>query len=175
MFTNRCFFAFISVFFAAILYTMFAFPDQASATHKPETISNSCISCHEDLYYLHDTGKNYCVTEMEERCVNCHAGNSTVMDEEKAHAGLIASPQKENGTRCQECHTQDAQDRLATFASKGGYKEVIEVISYAPTNKITVGFPELHEPNPIVEGLPWIAGGLLLFSLWLILVLWPHN
>ena len=84
---------------------------------------------------------------------------------------MIAYPQKNDGAKCQECHTQDVQERLATFASMGGYREVVETIPYTPVNMDVEGFPDLHEPNPIIERLPWAVGAFVIFGLWLALVL----
>ena len=34
------------------------------------------MSCHEDLYFLHDTGKLFCLNEKTAmNCVGCHGGN----------------------------------------------------------------------------------------------------
>jgi len=150
------------------------FPVQASASQMllQDPLNNSsCYSCHEDLYYLHDTGKAYCLTVYKDHCVNCHSGNPKVMDKDQSHLGLIAYPQKDDGAKCQECHIQDAQARLATFASLGGYKEVVEVTPYTPNNNVAVSIPEMHEATPTGENLPFILGAFVLFGLWLTLVL----
>ena len=168
-----------SVLFAVLLVGILIvviFPIRASASQAPSQDSlntSSCFTCHEDLYYLHDMGKAYCITVHKDRCTNCHSGNPTVMDKDRSHQGLIAYPQKDNGAKCQECHTQDAQGRLAAFASIGGYKDVVEVAPYIPDNGVAAGFPELHEPT--VENLPFIGGAFVLFGLWLTLVLWPQK
>ena len=165
-------------FFWVGIMVIVVFPIQASASQilSQDPLNNSsCYSCHEDLYYLHDTGKAYCLTVHKDHCVNCHSGNPKVMDKDQSHLGLIAYPQKDDGAKCKECHIQDAQARLATFASIGGYKEVIEPIPYTPDNIVEVGFPELHEASPTVENLPFIIGVLVLFGLWLTLVLWSQQ
>ena len=166
-----------TVFLVGIMVIV-VFPIQASASQilSQDPLNNSsCYSCHEDLYYLHDTGKAYCLTVHKDHCVNCHSGNPKVMDKDHSHLELIAYPQKDDGAKCQECHTQDAQTRLATFASMGGYKEVVEAIPYTPDNIVEVGFPELHEATPAVEKLPFILGAFVLFGLWLTLVLWSQQ
>jgi hypothetical protein len=83
-----------------------------------------------------------------------------MMNKEGSHQGLIAHPQKDDGAKCQECHIEDTQSRLATFSSLGGYKPVIEA-----------GFPEISEPDLIVEKLQWLTGAFVLFGFWLALVL----
>ena len=153
------------------LTNMPAHASSSQTSSRESTDSSSCLNCHEDLYYLHDTGKSYCMTELKDRCINCHEGNPTVMNKAEAHLGLIAYPQKDNGAKCQECHTQDAQARLATFASLAGYKPVIEAAPYTPDSTAATGFPETSEPNQFVENLPWVIGAVVFFGLWLTLVL----
>ena len=175
-FCRRC-----PVLFAILLVGILVavvFPIQVSASQmalQDPLNESSCFTCHEDLYYLHDTGKAYCITVHKDHCEDCHGGNPSVMDKDQSHLGLIAYPQKDDGAKCQECHTQDSQERLATFAAMGGYKEVVEVIPYTSVNTVTMGFPELHEPNPITESLPWIVGAFVAFGLWLGLVLWSQK
>jgi hypothetical protein len=153
-----------------VLLAILSLPVDVSAAPPTNVTSNSCLSCHEDLYYLHDTGKYYCITEHKDRCVNCHEGDASVMSKEESHLGLLAHPQKDNGAKCQECHTEDVQTRLATFAIQGGYKAIIESESYTPSSTAEAGFPETSEPN-LMEKIPWLVGGVVLFGFWLVLVL----
>ncbi len=168
--TNRWIFVFLLTLFI-VLFTILTLPGQASAAQTPRPISNSCFTCHEDLYYLHDLGKNYCITEHKDRCVNCHEGNANVLNKDESHLGLIAHPQKDDGAKCQECHAQDTQERLATFASLGGFKSVLVAKPYTPSVTSPSGFHDVAEVNPIVENWPWLAGALVVFGLWLLLVM----
>ena len=61
-----------------VLSLLLSLPTQVSAAPVADLSSNSCLTCHEDLYYLHDMGKAYCLTEHADRCVNCHQGNPIV-------------------------------------------------------------------------------------------------
>jgi hypothetical protein len=149
---------------------MLGVPAVASAAQTTGVTSNSCLTCHEDLYYLHDMGKHYCITEAKDRCVNCHEGDATVMNKDASHLDLIAYPQKDDGAKCEQCHTQDAQARLATFASLGGFKKVIEAHPYTPSIVVVRAFPDVPEENPFLGKLPWFVGTLVLFGLWLALV-----
>jgi hypothetical protein len=167
--TNRWTFALLATLFV-FSFAMLSMPDQASAAPEADPTS-SCLTCHEDLYYLHDSGKYYCITEHKDRCVNCHDGNADVMNKDESHLGLIAYPQKDDGAKCQECHAEDAQALLATFASLGGYKPIIEAEPYTPSITAPSGFPDAPEVNLIVENWPWLAGAFVLFGLWLLLVL----
>lgn len=171
MFTknNRWIFA-LTATGLVLLFVMLSLPAQVSAAQKSELVPNSCFTCHEDLYYLQDMGKYYCIAEHKDRCINCHEGNAAVMVKEEAHVALIAYPQKDNGAKCQECHEQDSEARLAKFSSLGGFNEVLEASAYIPSQEIRSGFPEMTEINPLLEKWPWLAGALVLFSLWLVLV-----
>lgn len=147
-------------------------PTQAFAAQPASLNDNTCLSCHEDLYYLHDSGKLYCITEQADRCVNCHAGNAVATKEEEAHAGLVLHPQENNGQKCLECHTAKVtQDRLTVFASEGGFKTLIRSDNYIPSAEVITGFPHTPKTNPILENWKWLTGFSALLGLWLILVL----
>jgi hypothetical protein len=164
----------IFILFATIFVVAFgilSLPNQASAASSVDATSNSCFTCHEDLYYLHDLGKNYCITEQKDRCVNCHEGNANDLNKDASHLGLIAHPQKDDGAKCQECHVQDAQEHLATFASLGGLKTVLVAEPYTPSITAPSSLHDATEANPIVENWPWSVGTLVVFGLWILLVL----
>jgi len=173
---NRWIFVLTAAVFVVLL-AMLSVPIKVSATQESKPASNSCLICHEDLYYLHDLGKFYCVTTHADRCVGCHEGNAAAMKMEEAHIGLINHPQANNGAKCQECHTpQVAQTRLVKFASVGGFDTVIQANVYTPSGEVSSGFPDIPEANPLLENLPWLAGALVLSGLWLILILFsPQN
>jgi len=161
----------ITLLFVAFL-AMRNVPLPVSAAQETAPVSNSCLSCHEDLYYLHDLGKFYCITTHADRCAGCHEGNANAIKTETAHAGLINHPQANNGTRCQECHApRVAQTRLFKFASVGGFDSVIQANAYTPFGEASGNFPDVPETNPLLENLAWLAGALVLFGLWLMLVL----
>jgi cytochrome c553 len=103
-------------------------PAQASAEKLAASDTSSCLSCHENRYFQHDTGNLYCLTEAAARCVDCHAGNPEAFEEKAAHAGLVAYPIL-NGdiSRCENCHEQDAQAHVDTFAALAGYSQNVFV------------------------------------------------
>lgn len=80
----------------------------------------NCRTCHEDLYYLHDTGKWYCLCEIPPTCIDCHGGQPVTLDEALAHAGLIANPLQNRATACQACHPEEHEERLAKFTRLAG-------------------------------------------------------
>ncbi len=155
------------LFVAALLVFM---PAQVSAAQPADASDNSCLTCHENLYYLHDTGCWYCMTPVhKDRCIDCHEGNPTSMKVDESHLGMLPHPQENNGVKCLECHEQaDLQNRLTTFnANNGGFDEVIRVEAYTPSVEAESGFPEVAEP--MIEW-KWAISGSVLFGLWLLFV-----
>lgn len=76
----------------SLLAVMFSLPIQVSAQVAGSSSDNSCLTCHEDLYYTHDTGKMYCLTAHTDHCAGCHDGNPTSMKKEESHLGLLPHP-----------------------------------------------------------------------------------
>lgn len=168
--TKPWIFALIAILIVVSI-SLFSSPNQAVSAKSSDTTSNSCLTCHDDLYYLHDSGKYYCITEHKDRCVNCHEGNADVMDKDQSHFGLALHPQENDGAKCQQCHAEDAQTRLATFASlSGGYKAVIEPVAYTPKAEEASGFPVAPVENQLIKNWAWLVGAIVLFGLWLALV-----
>jgi hypothetical protein len=155
------------LFVAALLVFM---PVQVSAAQPADASDNSCLTCHENLYYLHDMGCWYCMTEAhKDRCVDCHEGNLTSMKVEESHLGMFPHPQENGGAKCLECHEQsELASVLETFEANGGFDVVIKAESHAPAVAAESGFPEVAEP--IIEW-KWAVGASVLFGLWLVLVL----
>jgi hypothetical protein len=167
--TNRWMFL-LTISLLVVLAAIFSLPAQASA-QMAGTSDNSCLTCHEDLYYLHDTGCWYCMSPVhKDRCIDCHEGNPTTMKAKESHLGMLAHPQENNGAKCLECHEQaDLQNRLTTFDAKnGGFDTVIKAEAYTPPVEAESGFPEVAEP--MIEW-KWAVGASILFGLWLVLVL----
>lgn len=169
--TARWMFALLATLFLVLLAVM-SMPEGASAAPSTDEVSNnSCLSCHENQYYLHDTGCWYCLTAHKDRCAGCHEGNPATFKAEDAHLGMILHPQENNGKKCLDCHTaEDAHMRLVEFESIKGFDAVIRPVSYVPAETAAVGFPEIAEPSPL-KNLPWMVGGIALFGFWLTLVL----
>lgn len=152
---------------------MFSQPEQVYAGSQADLVSNTCLTCHEDLYYLHDTGCGYCMTVAhKDRCTDCHEGNSASLKTEAAHLGMIIHPQEQNGAKCLECHTEEeAKTLLQTFDANVGFDTVITAKAYSPERGMTLGFTEIDERNTFLENWKWIVGTSLVFGLWLFLVL----
>jgi hypothetical protein len=94
----------------------------APAEARTEASDNdeSCISCHEALYQLHDIGKWYCLCEVKARCTFCHGGVVGALEEQAAHEGMIAKPIQTTESVCRSCHPDDYQDRMSTFVARAG-------------------------------------------------------
>jgi hypothetical protein len=166
---TRWIFALVATLFV-LSFTLLSMPHQASAAQSTQATSNSCLTCHEDLYYLHDTGCWYCITAHKDRCAGCHEGNPAAPKEEGAHFGMILHPQESNGEKCLDCHTADeAQMRMIEFETTAGFDTVIRPEEYTPLESTVLGFPEVSKPSPF-ENWPWLAGGVVLFGFWLALV-----
>jgi DNA-binding transcriptional ArsR family regulator len=118
----------MTVTLLASLWLILGKPVQVAAAPLANSSSNSCLTCHEDRYYLHDTGRYYCMTERADRCVNCHQGNPAAIDEAASHLGLIAHPQENNGEKCLQCHAQDVQVRLEKLASAATISRHLRVL-----------------------------------------------
>lgn len=140
----------------ALSWTILAFtvnPAQAQSG-KPENDA-SCMSCHESLYLLYDTGKYYCFCGTRARCTYCHSGVLGALDKETAHQGLIAHPIQDNAGVCQSCHPDDYQQRMEKFAAQGGVRPtpIVAIYTSPPASSAT---NELLQPRHIE---PWRAAG----------------
>lgn len=172
---NSRWFAVVTIAFLTLTILGLTQPAEARAAQVDfQAADNSCLTCHEDLYYLHDTGCWYCMTESHrDRCVDCHEGNSASFKEEAAHVGLSKHPQENDGAKCLECHSPEEKEAMmATFESAhGGFDTVIKAEAYVPSQPVKTGFPAMAEENPITHNLGWLAFGFVMFGLWLALVL----
>ncbi|CAG1010968.1 hypothetical protein ANAEL_04060 [Anaerolineales bacterium] len=152
------------------LAVILSLPAQASA-QTAGTSDNTCLTCHEDLYYLHDSGKLCCITTHADHCAGCHEGNPTSMKKEESHLGLLLHPQENGGAKCLECHkSEDVPIRMINFEADGGLDEVIQPEAYLPCEKTEAGFPEVREVNTLITNWKWLVGAFFAFGLWLVLV-----
>lgn len=169
---KRWMFVLAATVLALVFLAVASRPVPVSAAPSTGETANACLTCHEDQYYLHDSGCLYCLTDHADRCVDCHEGDAASMKKETAHAGLLVRPQENNGAKCQECHSpEETQARLAKFASEQGFDVVVKARPYTPSVPLQSGFPDLPQANPLSETWPWLAGAFVLFGVWLALVL----
>jgi hypothetical protein len=128
----------IALVFTIVFTVAITRPVEAQVRADPNTESNdSCITCHEDLYFLHDTGKWYCIRESPMTCTGCHGGNGSVISKEKAHANRAAHPIiNEDVSKCQECHPEQCDERVDTFREEAGISHVLVSAPYLPDSQI---------------------------------------
>jgi hypothetical protein len=101
--------------------------------HTPQA-EPECISCHENLYFLHDTGKWFCLNEETSMtCTGCHGGDPAALTKEAAHINRAAHPIiNENASKCSECHPEQSSERVEIFAREAGISLVMVSTSYKP-------------------------------------------
>ena len=130
---------------------------QAFAQEENPPSDSTCISCHEDQYYLHDTGSWYCLNETKVGCTECHRGCPDTMVKECAHTGLIANPLANDAAVCQSCHPDDYRARVQTYASIAGIRPTPRSsVSYTPSASIPQT-GESEDRRRFLRALP--AGG----------------
>jgi len=118
----------------------------------------TCIKCHENLYFLHDTGNWFCIRESPMRCVDCHGGDPSSLKQEEAHAGREAHPViNEDVSKCQECHPAECDERVAKFDQVAGISKVLIAVSYQPKPTIISEQSFDVQPGEPVEYPGWIS------------------
>ena len=85
----------------------------------PENDAN-CVSCHENQYFLYDSGKYYCLCEAPMHCIYCHGGRTDSYTKEIAHEGMVFYPTADYAARCKNCHTEDYMARVVKFDAVAG-------------------------------------------------------
>jgi hypothetical protein len=144
----------------------------------PQVDHGTCIKCHEDLYFLHDTGNWFCIRESPMCCVDCHGGNPTSLSKEEAHANRKAHPIiNDDISKCRECHPAQCTERVAKFDQVAGISNVLIAVPYEP-KPVPVSEQLPSQPPVInsVEFINWISAmemitPVLLISLGLVIYL----
>jgi hypothetical protein len=124
----------------------------------PVVDHGTCIKCHEDLYFLHDTGNWFCLRESPMRCVDCHDGDPTSLNKEEAHANRQAHPVlNEDISKCQECHPEKCDEHVAKFDQVAGISKVLVAVPIQPPiAPVTDGSSIESEAEP-AKYSNWIA------------------
>ncbi len=141
-----------------IIITMAMSSNVYAQTYPLLTENENCINCHENLYFLHDTGKWFCIKESPMQCIDCHGGDPSAITQEEAHANRKAHPIiNEDVTKCQECHPEECDRRVIKFDQQAGISKILIAESYQPM-PITISEQPLAEPvNQPVESASWIS------------------
>lgn len=147
--------------------------------HADEPDNGTCISCHEDLYLLHDTGNWYCLNESPMTCVECHGGDSNATVKESAHTNRAPHPiLNEDISKCQECHPNECGERVELFKKTAGISEVFVAAPYTPSHSSAeiIGAPTAsQEPDNARLGFMEFLPVLLLVSLALLTYKWYQS
>jgi hypothetical protein len=126
-----------------ILLTALSMPTTVYAD-DPAPDNGKCISCHEDQYFLHDTGNWFCLRESPMACADCHGGDPTTPVKEKAHLNRASHPVVNNDvSKCQECHPDECDERMELFDQTAGISEILVAAPYIPaySTEITEDIP----------------------------------
>jgi cytochrome c553 len=111
---------------------------RALAQEEVPPEDTACRNCHEDQYYLYDSGKWYCLHETKVGCTECHHGRPDTQIKESAHAGLIANPLVQDAAVCQNCHPDDYEERAQTYVSIAGISPTPQpYATYTPSTLIS--------------------------------------
>lgn len=162
--------ALLSLFIALLGLALATTPNVAHADEPtPAPNHGTCINCHENLYFLHDTGKWFCLKDAPMTCVDCHGGDPTATTQEKAHANRAAHPViNENILKCQECHPDKSVERVQLFREVAGISPVSVAAAYVPVAASSmVPATGQEQPSSI---LLWLGGSFTL-SMLVVLVL----
>jgi len=136
--------------FALLLSLLIATPASAQSP-TPGVDNGNCIKCHENLYFLHDTGNWFCIRESPMPCVDCHGGNPAGSTKESAHYDRSAHPiLNEDISVCRECHVEGCMDCVAEYDRVAGLKEVKlaspVAVTHAPDRARSLPAQQKREP-----------------------------
>lgn len=124
----------LPVMIAALIFIPLSMPTVLSAdAPAPTPVQGNCVGCHENLYFLHDTGNWYCLRQSPMSCVDCHGGNPAATTREDAHISRAAHPVvNDDISRCQQCHPAECTERMRIFDQNAGISEVLVAMPYTP-------------------------------------------
>jgi hypothetical protein len=164
--------------FTILLLPLFAVTPAHAQTPDGDVDNGTCISCHEDLYFLHDTGNWFCIRESPMPCVYCHGGDPTATTQEMAHYDRSAHPiVNEDISRCQECHVDPDEccECVTKFKDVAGLKQV-KLVSPAPLTTApdtAPGLPAVEAQGPvdwplILDILPFLVVASLALTIYIL-------
>lgn len=162
-----------------IVLTLLSMPAVAYADDPiPPPNNGNCVACHEDLYFLHDTGNWYCLNESSMACVDCHGGNPNTLDKDLAHNDRAEHPViNEDVTKCQQCHPNECYDRVELFDRTAGISDILVAAPYTSpystgnTDSMSVNQPKQMPINMLVfwEIIPLLLVAGLAATIYIIL------
>ncbi len=154
----------VMLMLSAIIHPVTVFAQDES---QPD---NGCINCHENLYFLHDTGKWFCICAEQMTCTCCHGGNPETNDEATAHQGMELYPVDGENQVCLNCHETDSTERIETFVNVAGTEPF-----HSQTTSRRAALPETHVDQLANSGQiqalePWQIIGLTLTGIAFVVV-----
>lgn len=122
----------VALFCLMVVVVSFHIPVHAQSV---STGKDNCVSCHEDLYLLHDTGNWFCLRESPMSCVDCHGGNPEAVTQETAHLHRATHPiVNEDTSKCRECHPAEYDKRVEMFDQRAGISQIRVAAPYSPAH-----------------------------------------
>lgn len=150
---NFPFYLFMMLFgLASLTLSLFAATPVHAGSLGQDGDNGTCINCHEDLYFLHDTGNWFCIRESPMPCVACHGGDPNAVTKEAAHYDRSAHPVlNEDISKCQECHPEECNERVGIFDEVAGIKKVklVSPVSFSSAPDSTINLPAAEEREPV--------------------------
>jgi hypothetical protein len=129
---------------------------------------NNCVNCHENLYFLHDTGNWFCLRESPMRCVDCHGGNPEAITKELAHLQRAEHPVvNEDVSQCQQCHLEECNEHVELFDRAAGISQILVAAPYLPADSTDASSFTAIEPSQPERGsflLEWEIVPLILVT-----------
>jgi hypothetical protein len=169
----------VSTFGFILLLLSFLAATPVYARSSAQDVDNgNCVNCHEDLYFLHDTGNWFCLRESPMRCVDCHGGNPAATTQETAHYDRSAHPIiNEDISKCRECHIDEDEccECVSKFDQVAGLKQ-IKLVSSVPVSSASAlipGLPAFEQQEPVnwlltLEILPLIVIASLALTIFIL-------
>jgi hypothetical protein len=106
------------LFAGAVILSIMPSPVSAQCGDYPPP--SSCITCHEIQEPVYENGEWHTIHARKDCCTNCHGGNCSADEKERAHVGMIPNPLVDIYNNCHACHPYDYQQRAAIFAAELG-------------------------------------------------------
>jgi hypothetical protein len=95
-------------------------PTSVSAQCGVNPPDPSCVTCHEIQEPVYGKGEWHSIHARKDCCTNCHGGNCSAAEKERAHEGMVPNPLSDIYTNCHACHPDDYPERAARFAAELG-------------------------------------------------------
>jgi hypothetical protein len=115
---------------------------------------SACRTCHEDRYWLYDTGKWYCLCGKQRDCIDCHGGDGKAWDANLAHEGMLINPIAENPAVCKDCHPDDYSMRIECFAAVAGIDLFSETAPTPPRYATAAQVNASSPASPLLQTQP---------------------